>query len=91
MEAIEPTEEAVSTEATESTAAAEPKAATAVTVIAEHALESAPSVMAARVEEETFPLPTHRTKPTEVTRRGSIQVANPATRLRIELVYSAVY
>ncbi len=56
MEAIEPMEEAVAMAATESTAA------TDVTVIAEHALESAPSVSVATVAEETFGLlPTHRT------------------------------
>ena len=83
MEAIEPMEATVARAATESTAA------TAVTAIAEHALGSAPSVSVAAVGEETFGLPTHRTKPIEVVRRGSIQVENPATRPKIEPVYSA--
>ncbi len=85
------TEEAVATATTESTAAAEPKVATAVTVIAEHALESARSVLAARAEGETSPLPTHRMKLIEVARRSSNQVVNPATKLKIELVYWTVY
>ena len=89
MEAIEPTEEAVATAATVSTAAAEPKAATAVTMIAELALESAPSVLVAAVEGETGLLPTHKMKEIEVARQGSIQVVYPAPKLKIELVYSA--
>ena len=84
-----PTEEAVAMATTESTAATEPKAATAVTVTAELALESAPSVLVAAVEGETSLLPTHKTKEIEVARRGSNQVAYPATKLKIELVYSA--
>ncbi len=61
-----------------------------MTVIAEHALESARSVSVATVEEDTFGLlPTHTMKPIEVARRGSTQVVYPATRLKIEPVYSA--
>ncbi len=77
------------TATTESTAAAELKVATALTVIAELALESAPSVSDAAVEGETCLLPTHKTKEIEVARRGSIQVVYPAPKLKIELVYSA--
>ena len=85
-----PTEEAVATATTESTAAAEPKVATAVTVIAELALESAPTVLVAAEEGKTSPLPTHRMKLIEVARRGSIQVVYPVPKLKNELVYSAV-
>ena len=70
-------------------AASESTTATDVMVVAEQALESAPSVSVAAVEEETFPLPTRKTMPIEVARRGSNQVVNPATRLKIELAYSA--
>ena len=77
-------EEAVARAATDSTAA------TAVTAIAEHALESAPSVTVAKVRVATSDLPTRKRKPIEVARRGSIQVENPATKLKIELAYSAV-
>ena len=89
MEVVEPTEASVATAVTESTVAAEPKMAIAVKMIADHALESAPSESVAAVEVEMYRLPTHRTMLTEVAHRGSIQVVYPATRLRIELVYSA--
>ena len=84
MEDIETKGVAVSMAATESTAA------TALTRFAEHALESAPSVSVSKVGEETSGLPTRRRKLTEVARLGSIQVVYPATRLKIELVFSAV-
>ena len=66
-------------------AAAESTAATAVPATAEHALESAPSVLVAAVEKETFALPTLKTKPIEGARLSSKQVVNPATKLKIEL------
>ena len=81
-------EEAVARAATESTATAEPRAATAVRVVAEHALESAPSESVAAVEVETSRLPTHRTMPIEVARRSSDQVVYPAPKLKTELVNS---
>ena len=84
LEVIEPREEAVARAATESTAA------TAVTAIAEHALGSAPSVTVAKVRLATSDLPTRKRKPIEVARRDSIQVENPATTPKTELVYSAV-
>ena len=73
------------------TAATEPTAATVVTVVAERALGSAPSVLVGAVEEETFALPTRKRKPTEDARLSSNQVVNPATKPKVELAYSAVY
>ena len=66
-------------------AATESTAATAATAIAEHAPGLAQSELAAAVEEETFGLPTHRTKLIEVARLSSNQVVNPATELKSEL------
>ncbi len=84
LEAIEPREVVASLAATESTAA------TVATKVAEQTPESATSVTVAKVGEETFGLPTRKMKPTKVARGGSNQVVNPATKLQIELAYSAV-
>ena len=89
MGAIEPMEEAVARAATESTATE--LMATVVTMVAEQKLESAPSVTVATVGVETSDLPTRKTMRIEVARRNSNLVVNPATKLKIELVYSTVY
>ena len=84
LESIDPREVVGSLAATESTAA------TVVMVAAEQTLEWGPSVTVAKVEAGTCGLPTHKTKPIEVARLGSILVANPAPKLKNGLVYSAV-
>ncbi len=73
MEVTAPTEVAVATAAAESMA-------TAVMAIAELAPESAQSVSVTTVEEKAFDLPTRRTKPIEVARRGPLLAGSPAPR-----------